>query len=373
MIHFLSLLLFFSISALVYFPVQRTLSEKTEGVKREFLGLLEDKLKRKIAYESISPSLFRYLEIHNLSLTDPKGERLTTIRKARIYYDVFSLFKGESIPRISEISIENSTLVIDTRRDKDLIDFLFGRQDRNEATKEASAGEGLSMPSVRVVGRNLNVVLRTEDEELSAEKLFLSLQPGKEAAAVRLRGGLAYRSLRPESPLQWGRTFLDFRGQLGNSFERSEAQVSLSRFSTNLLELRRQTFRVVFDGSVLSVRKVQDNSPFDAGLSYAFASRTLKVNFLSSRFKPSSVVSFRDSLAPLNEWLDTVLSAKGDLSYDLGSGRFAYTLDFDGSMRNSIVRHETSFSGRANGDEGSVQFSPLKLSNRFGDVAFNGT
>jgi len=373
MVKIFSLTLFLAVSGALYFPIQAFVERKTAEAKREIVDFLESRIKRKIAYESISPSIFRYVEIRNLSLTDAQGGRLTTIKKLRVHYDVFSLIGRKGGPGISEISVENSSLEFDLRRDRDLIDFLLGRNGSDGATESPEASGGPFIRKVKITGRNLNIVVRTEDGEWTAERLFLVLQPGRDAASVRIRGGLSYEAAKDGALFRWGRTVVDLRGQVGNSYERSEVQIAFSRFASNLFDARRQTFRVVFDGESLAMRKVQDNTPFDAGLVFHLPTRTLKGDFISSNFTPSTVVRFKDSLSYLNDWMGTALTAKVAAGWEPSSGKLAYSADFDSVVKGSVAAGETRIVGKAGGNEREVRFAPFRVVNARTDSVFEGT
>jgi len=372
MVKIFSLTLFLVVSGSLYFPIQDFVERKTAETKKEIVDFLESGIKRKITYESISPSIFRYVEIRNLSLTDAQGGRFTTIKKLRVHYDVFSLIGRKGGPEISEISVENSSLDFDLRRDRDLVDFFLGRNGtEGEAESRGGAG-GPIIRKVKITGRNINLVVRTEDGEWTAERLFLVLQPGRDAASVRIRGGLSYETAKDGALFRWGRTVMDLRGQVGNSFERSEVQVAFSRFASNLFDAGRQTFRVVFDGESIALKKVQDNAPFDACLVFHLPSRTLKGDFLSSNFTPSTVVRFKDSLAYLDDWMGTALTAKASAAWDPSSGKLAYSAEVDATVRNSVVAAETRIIGKADGNERVVRFAPFRFVNKYADSVFEG-
>ena len=68
------------------------------------MASLEDITNRGIAYESLSPSIFRFLEIRKLSIFDKAApeNQILSIRKLKIYYRLRALLSGMFNEAVSE-------------------------------------------------------------------------------------------------------------------------------------------------------------------------------------------------------------------------------------------------------------------------------
>ena len=95
--------------------------------KSRLIGYLEGSIGREISYRSISPAVFRHLEIRDLAIyeTHRDGSPVLTVRKLRVTYNLFRLFGDDPLSALSEIRFENTSVEIDIEKDTDLLD-LFG-------------------------------------------------------------------------------------------------------------------------------------------------------------------------------------------------------------------------------------------------------
>jgi hypothetical protein len=351
----------------MYSPVQNMLEKRMGLIKSEIIGHLEKKISHTITYDSISPSFFRTIDIQNLViLRHGTGEALLAIKRLRVNYDLLSVLIGKASVSIREIIFENASVKIDSEKDGDFISVLR----KNFGSTPAEDGPG-SYP-VRIIGRNLNIEVISGEEKLIAERVFFQLKPEDQGYDLRLRGVLSYSTEKQNTPLRRGGTVIEARSLIGYALDRAEATVEFSRLSTNLFDVKKQTFQINFDQTVVQARKIQDSAPFDLSFSFFPADKKLNLEVISFRLKPSSIITLKGNLSYLNEWLNSVLTVKGEIDIDGNSRDFSYSFQFDGSFKNSVIPDPTTASGKIVGDGNNIVFSPLRAANRFGKGEFTG-
>lgn len=352
----------------VHGPLQKSIESRMDRLKTLLVAELEKTFQRRLSYDSISPSIFRNIDVRNLRVwSDSADLPLVSIRRLRVHYNIFALFAGNPEDAVREIILENGSVTIDTLADADILRRMGIVEKEEDRTLP-----GDEIPRIRITGRNMQIMVRSGENEIFAEKVFFQLLPEKTGYDIRLKTVLSYSNLRPGHFLEGGGAVVDARGRLSYSLDRADAAVAFSMLSTNLFDLKKQTFHISFTDQGIRMRKIQDRAPLDFSLSYNFAESIVSAEFLSSRFRPSTLVTMKDGLSYLNDWLSAVVSSRGSLTYDTVSRSIRYKADFDGSVRNDVITQETRFAGALEGTESSMEFQPVTVSGRYGTARFAG-
>ncbi|MDR1315402.1 MAG: translocation/assembly module TamB [Spirochaetales bacterium] len=335
-------------------------------LKDYLISRLEDRIARRISYESVSPSIFRAFEISNLKIRNTEsGVPILEAGRLSIRYSLLGLLFGNARDAVREIILENASLNFDTETDADIL-AVFGGQ-------EKPSGE-IPQPwtPVRLTGRNIELHLRSGGNQVSAENMFFQIRPGLDTYDVRLKTSLSYTNSAEGGILRRGGAVVDLRGTVNDSYTSGETILGLSMLSSDVFDLKKQVFQLSFSPEGLLLRKIQDSAPLDLSLAYSPDTGEIRLDMLSEYFKPSSLVSMKPDYSSLNELLETGITSRGSLLYRLSSGELRYELDFAADIKHSGFPPSTRLEGRIAGTKDSMDFLPLTVSVPHGEASFRG-
>ncbi|HOV62995.1 MAG TPA: translocation/assembly module TamB domain-containing protein [Spirochaetia bacterium] len=367
--HFIQALVFIALigaTARLLQPVQIRTRQKMEELQQRTIAYLEGFIGREIQYESISPSLLRFLEIRNLTIQGVSDEvsPLMEIRRVRVYYSFIKLFGKDPLGAVREIRIENSSFSLDTERDMDLLS-LFSQN------KGGFSSSGFDQ--IAVTGKNLDISVRTGGEAIRLSRVFFSLKPGKEAFQYTLDGKVTADLFRAPGGITDIRAGVKLSGSSDLSLSRTEAVLGLMDFSSNLGGITDFTLDLGIENNTIQCVKIKDRLPFDLKLIYNLQSGQLGVSFLSENFVPKSFIWLTDSrLSNVQPWLETIVTGRADISYNFQHKAFQYDADMSLILDNEFLPFPVYAYFDATGNEALVQFDSLLLHTLYGDLLYEG-
>ncbi len=355
-------------SVVALWPVQHDIGKRLDQLKAQVVLKLEKATGRRITYQSMSPSIFRFLEIRGLKVYDPGSSTpLLQIRRIEVSYSIWRLLTGQPAEALNTISIENSTLHIDTTNDSDLIRFF------DDLMKGGGKATGLpSFGAITLAGKNLTLSVTSPTGTYSIDRLFFQVQNSGEAIHVQVRGGLAAVLKQGPLGLEQVNTSVRVTGSVGSRLAWSDLRVRFDNLTSNLLNLSRPTFHVTLRDNVWELRKIQDNAPIDIQASYDQTSRLLKMSFVSDGFRPEDYFTFGKRLEAYTPWLNSVITGNGTVSYSLQSHALSYSSKMSVGLNNRLIPFPLDASMEVTGNERSADFQKLNLSSRYGRIHFAG-
>ena len=349
-------------------PLQRMVRSRMDLLKSELISYIEEVTGRTIKYGSVSPSILRFLEIRDMRVLANDGREeeqvLLSINRIRIYYNIFRLFGKDPTKAFSRVSIEDSNLIFDTKKDSDLIEFI----------KELSLGGDIEreIPNLVISGRNLSFTILSDEFSLFIDKVFFDLDTGKEEFQIQVRGTASTDQVEMIKGLDFVRADIDVTGSIARDFADANLRSSVAFFESNLFSLGEQTFQVSVREKTVELRKIQDRLPLDLLLTVDLTNMAIEAQMSAVAFRPKSLLvpgKPLDNIAPL---LDSAISGEIGVTYRIEEKRLLYT----GSVQLEIPKGILPLSGLADavfsGTDGQIQFSHLSVITDEGSVSFVG-
>lgn len=324
----IAVLVFTAALITVFIPLSNEADRRLEALKLDIVGLLEQKTGRRISIESISPSVFRFVEIRDLSIYDGEDRNnvLLTIDRVRVHYDIFRLFSGDPLSSIREISFENSHFTFDTEQDEDLLELIKTAFLNADAPIVSSSGNIPSqLGNLVVSGKNISLTVKTPDGTVSADEVFFRVRPGESSFRFEVRSGLTGSFAFPGVSFSDARTSFALSGTLGRDLTWLDCTLELSMFTTEGITLKPQTFHVAWSEHTVELRKVQDSAPIDLSARIDTASGGIEAVFTAESFMPSALVELDGRFGQYDELLETAFSGAGLVRFDPNSGTVSYT------------------------------------------------
>ncbi len=373
-VQILILILLIALTALGIWPLQHFISQRMEYLKSEAISFLERTTGRQIRYNSVSPSVLRYLEINRMRILSDgnENEDLLVISRIRVYYNIFKLLGRNPGQAFSRVSIEDSTLTIDLVEDQDLIDLI-----RKLSSQLLSGGNGNGEVNLVLSGRNMNLSITKNDASVSVTDLFFDLSTRAEKPEVELSGDVSCTLPQLGALAKNLSASLKLSGTFSRDMSEATLKPSISELKSGDLTLAAQTYQLSLSEGSWHLTKVQDRLPLDFSMSYQPADGVIKASFAAAGFAPRSLLEYsgnQGALAKFRGFLDATVSGRGNAEYDLESGDLGYQGQLDLVLPGSIGPFSNiKAAGGFEGDLKKVTLSKVKVATDQGSVEFNGT
>ncbi|WP_455383077.1 hypothetical protein, partial [Salinispira pacifica] len=311
-------------------------------------------------------------------------EKLLQVKRLKIYYDIFALLSGNIANAVTSVSVENTRIVLDTRRDQDVVKFIT-------SLTEGGGGGASGMPSIVLQGKNLDVDLTGPDGSVRAGHIFFTLAPSGSALSVRWKSDLTVALAHPvasvstiSSPVSITATIHPAAGRpaggVGGSSTApaypavsAEALVVVDDLSANTFSIVRQAFRLTYRNGALAFRKVEDRAPIDLAGQLDLRTQVFTANMQTQEFVPAQYMSVRRPLDVIAPWLQTSFTGRATARYDLSDGRAAYTARFDADNNNENYADLKTVTLDLQGNERLATVNRLSVHTSVGSADFRGT
>jgi len=186
---------------------------------------------------------------------------------------------------------------------------------------------------------------------------------------VSLRGGA---SGRVPGGFSFAST-LRAQGSLDRSLASADMQIRLLSLTTSLVNSGPQTLQLVWKGSTIDVRKIQDRSPIMLDMHGDLEKHEFTLNFQSQDMRPDRLFTFSRELVRYSSWLKVPLTASGHVTYRASTRSLEYQADASAFLEDQLPLHGVTFTTSVRGTEKEAYFQPLRLSSADGTAEFEGS
>ncbi|MBN1687286.1 MAG: translocation/assembly module TamB domain-containing protein [Spirochaetales bacterium] len=371
LLQILVLVVLIAAAALAVWPLQRFVSERMEFLKNEAISFLERTTGRKISYDSVSPSVLRFLEIKKMRILSETGEGddLLEINRIRIYYNIFKLIGKNPGSAFSRVSIEDSTLLIDLVEDKDLIDLVKSLADQLLSEEKGEINLILS-------GRNMNVTITNDGTEVAVSDLFFDVNAGGEQPAVDLAGELSCVLPGLGDQFKEIAATLDLTGTFSRDMSKATLIPSVSGLTAGDFTLAEQTFQLFLSSGLWRLAKIQDRLPLDFSLSWDTGTNVVEAAYAAAAFVPSTILTYSGDASTgglLPVVLASRVSGEGRVTYDPENKALSYRGSIDAALPDAVGPFSNiKARGTYAGDLKEIKLSQLVVSSDQGTVELDG-
>ncbi len=371
-------------------PLQQFIHDRMLSLKHQVIVDIEKSVGRSISYASISPSIFRYVEVRDLAIYGRSGERtvLLRINRLKIYYDIFAVISGDMANALNSISVENSRLAINTATDQDVVQFL------QSVISPVQPDRTIPLPRMTIQGKNLTLDLTGPEGTVHAKDVFFTLRPGDRRVDIRFRSFLTLTlahatgtitnitapvtiaaTLRAASgvrrPMDGARRPMDGERTPLPAID-ADGSLIFDYLTTNSFHASRQAFRLSYADGVLSARKIEDRAPIDVSATVDFKKNNLTASIQSEDFVPGRYFTVKSALRTLEPWISTSFTGKGTINAALNGPRLTYSADFTAAPHNPAFPELRTIRANIHGNEGQLVADNFLLDTSVGTAIFRG-
>jgi hypothetical protein len=356
---------------LVAFANDRLLHWMDE-LKQRSIAMLEERLGRRISYQSISPSVFGFLAVRDLTVHsfEPGQAPLLDLSRVTIHYNLWRLlWSGDPVQAVSAIHLAHSSINVDLERDGELLDLLG----RLASAPSGNARTRFSPPSrMTLSGSDISLHYRQKDWSAGVGNLFFSIKGAGEVYLVNLRCSLAYQPGQEAAGEPTFSSRLRISGKVDRRLAWSDLAVRVDSLDTAALSIRRQTFQVTYDGKMLELNKIQDRAPLDIRLTFDRETGELAGRFTAEGFRPASLIRLSGPLSRYDQWLASSVTASGSVTFDTRKADLRYQADMELLPAEGLVPLDLYLASHLHGTDKVLVLQPLIVHSPRGTVEFSG-
>jgi hypothetical protein len=345
--------------------IDKELSVRMEALKKESISYLESWIGRKIAYDSISPSVFMFLEIKNLRiypLSQPE-DSILKLNNLKIHYNIIKLlFNPDPLSSLSSINISNTRIQLDRDKDDEIFSLL----------KDFLESPAL-VDNLKVTGSNLALLLTYGAYRIELKDLFFKISGHPEGLSFIIKKVKASAILPGKS----GEPFvlnssLRFKGKILEDFRWIDSKLRINQLSSQYFSLNRQNLHLTLENDIIKIRKIQDKAAIDLQLLWDLGVNSLSLSFTTEKLEVVDLLVFRSKWAYLNDWLPNRLTGSGQVDYSIPDSYLSYRIEGEGILSNSELPVDLHLKSSFFGDGKKLALNPLLLESEMGSLYFKG-
>ncbi|MCX7787762.1 MAG: translocation/assembly module TamB [Spirochaetes bacterium] len=360
-------ILILSLTLFAILPLNRSIKRYVEELKGSILHQLEESFGVDLEYTSISPSFLRSLEIRNFRIQD-RNDPFSSARVSslKIRYRLFTLLSGKVWEGIEEIVLEDAYIETNERS-------LSRIQERftNTGSSVVPFSDQGKAKFPRVIGKRVHLQFVSSFGTATARDLFFSLSHEGEAQVLQVTTNLTYQGIEGVG-FHHFQTRVELTSRFRNLQGVTDTTIVFERTKIDSFLLERQAFKVSTENKKISIKRLEDRNPIDLSVLYDDIEKTISATLLCETFTPSSLIQPLQ-VSELHSLLNTTLSGKGILTYNLETRKLFYEGVFQGILPQGIVQTSTFLQLDFQGNAQEVRFSELYLKNKHGTVIFKGS
>lgn len=328
--HRMDILLFsflLSLAVVSYPLVSRFLDAKLAALRDSLLARITEITQYTIAYDSISPSIFRSVKISNFSIWEEGTNRLVArFENITITYRIIDIFLAKGLSSIEEITLSNGIVDLeesDLTRYTTLVEAKPGNGAENGAVPGSAAipeTPGFQVPDLSIALDNIALSYKAQTLDIACKVT---------QGTARSSAGILSYSLKAEvsAALPYAPSFPETRltveadGSSRESFRQGSSRVRIRRLENNLFAMKELGLAASWTHEGLNISTIQDLQPVDVQFSYAFDSGDISLDLECERLLPLRWIEFTASRSAfLDSLTNSEMSGKVTLSVSAAKG-----------------------------------------------------
>ena len=343
------------------------LDKSINNLKNNIISEIENKLGKTVVYESISPSVFKHIEIRKLYINDTSGRIFLKVDRLIINLKLINIFFPSKNP-VKNIYLENSSLNLDSISDKKTIIFFYGLIKR-----EISNGTETSISNISFSAKNLAIETNTESGNYSFDRLFLDVDVVEEKIDISLKSDFHGDNLPFYITGKEISSTFKIEGTIDTNLNKHDYNIEINNFKNKYIELRKQYANIQYSDGNLIVRKTKDRAPVDIVFSYSTTEKKYNLSAIFENFRPSRFFYFNVE----NQYIDLLrsdYSGRINVTYDAKNpfNRLKYNGTVNTSIAKSIVPFRNNVYTKFSGDTSLISFDFMNIETENGDASFRG-
>ncbi len=333
------------------FPIQQSIRKNMETIHAKLMVQVEEEFQVNILYDSISPSVFQYVELRNIELINKSDNRtILSVDRFRVHYSLLELLFAQRGKKPTTLSIHRANIYIDTINQPYILQkFLTQGESKNKGSnsQEKQENRTTSLPDFAIKATQCFITVYGDNQSITIESQSMD--------ALFKDNNIDFKILGLVQGYQDGEHILssDLRitGQTGNFFQTFVTTVKLKQLKYANILITDQSFQIHRDQNVLKLSKVEGKTPLDIALRYYLTEQLLEADFEMETLEISDIFQLEGTILP-----KTLVTGKGSVTYSVPRKNIFYSGDLDVLLNNILL------SGQIYGNNGIITAKQLKIS-----------
>ncbi len=325
---------------------------------------------RTITYETISPSIFQYVEIRKLYIADMTGRYIFKIDKLRINFSLLKFFFSGKNP-IDMVYFENSSVTLDTESDKNIIEIITEIIEKVVAKKNDTPSR---IDKLTVAGKNISVNTTSHLGDFRLNRVFLDVTIDKTKADFLIRSNLSAENIPFKAIGDSLTADVRVEGSVDRTISKHDYNFEIKNLKSNNFNIKRQNLNIQYQDKKIIVRKVKDRAPIDLIVECDISNRIFSASARFENYSLSdSYITFQSNKKYFSLFKSRYTGAI-DVIYSPNSekNKLSYTGDITTSIDKSIFQLNNNFSLSFFGDDNFINFTKLLLETEKGTASYTG-
>ena len=353
----------------IAFILNYYLEKRINGFKEAVISGIENIIDRTITYETISPSIFQYIEIRKLHITDAAGQYTFKVDKFRINFSLFRMFFFNKNP-IDMIYLENSSINLNTISDENIIDKIL-----NPIGKPSKSNDpAVLIEKLSIKGRNISINTTSDIGVYRLNRIFVDLTIDESKANFLLRTNFSAENIPFKGIGDFFTANIRVEGFMDLVLEKYDYDFEISNLKNNNFNIKKQNLNLQYQDKKVTVRKVKDRAPIDLTVEYDIAEKIFSASAKFENYSPgNSDITFKAS-KNYSSLFKSKYTGNIDLLYSLDSNenKLSYNGDITSSLGSSFFPLDNNFSISFYGDNNFIHFTHLILETEKGTLSYAG-
>ncbi|MCP5514318.1 MAG: translocation/assembly module TamB domain-containing protein [Spirochaetales bacterium] len=346
--------------------------EKSIGrFKERIITGIENEISRTITYESISPSVFQFIEIRKLFITDAGGKCILKVDKLRITFNIIKvLFKIDN--PLHMVYMENSSINIDTNTDRDFIDFVAGLTGYGTSDEDRISDNRSTINKFILTGKNLSISTSTENGSYTLNRIFIDFSVNNGSTEFNMKSSITVKGLPfdQESEIT---SNIKIDGIIDNIYGKHDYNLQISNLKTRYFQLKKQHLNIQYQNGNIQIRKVKDRAPIDIELAYDKINNTYSGSATFENYLPGRYILLTDN-SYISYLTKSSYTGKIGLSWapDNPENKLKYSGLISTSLDRNIIPFKNKFSAMFSGNENNIDFNSFNFYSDKGNIQYTG-
>lgn len=343
-------------------PIQSRMEAGMEEVRAVLMSQFEEELGVQVFYDSISPSIFQYVEIRNIQLVNQADQRtLLSVDRFRVHYSISDMLFNTQDSSGTSISIHRANLYVDLINKPYLFEYLS--QEVEEAGGDSQQIDTFNQET------DLTFTAPTDSEEEGAGKLtiyitnsFVTILGGDTSTTVAVNSATAlFDNSNISFQLQGVidgyelgtpvlSSDLKLNGQTENFFQTFVSTIKLREFQYNDIFVQGQSVQIYREGSVINASIIESSTPLELSLRYYIEEELIEADFIAEALDITEIFTLEDSVFPPNS-----ITGRGSVTYSIPRKNAFYQANIEAFISDML------FSGDVQGNNGIITANNLSI------------
>ena len=346
------------------------LDKTIAAFKKDVVVSFENSLDKIITYESISPSVFQYLEIRKFFVTDSNGECLIKIDNFKISFSLYKYFFTDKFP-ISSIYLENSSFSYDNKRDNTSLEQIINRISLNSS----SGKKKRKLEELTIRGKNISISSNLPGGSYNLSKLFIDTDFSDDKILFNLRTRASGDNIVFNKKTNKLTSDINISGEFGRKSNWHNFDIEFLNMSADDYFIKKLNLNINHSENIVKIIKTKARDPFDFYAEYNIETRLLSINSKVENYRPADYLKYYKNDRLILPMLKSAYSGSAEIIYsfhnDIGS-LISYSADLSIIADKSLIPFKNSLKTVFHGNSDKIDITELNVKTGKGNLLYRG-